>query len=124
MAGVLVVVILALVALVWIVVYVVREETAKRERVDHVLHEERTPTLEYAVPTGQDPVVILAALEREGYTATVDADHDHQIVLIACPAGLDRQRAQVRSIIASADSSSLDDAGGRVDVDVRFLDEV
>ena len=122
MAGVLVAVLLAIAALVWVVVYVVRAETTKRKQVDHELHEERTPTLAYAVPTGQDPAVILAALESEGYTATVDPHHTQQVVLIACPAGLDRDRAQVRSIIASADATTLDD-GARVDVDVQFLDE-
>jgi hypothetical protein len=122
MAGVLVATLLVIVALVWIVVYVVRGETAKRRRVDHELHEDRTPTLEYSVPTGQDPAVILAALQSEGYTATVDPDHTQQVVLIACPGGLDRQRARVRSIIAAADVTTIDD-GGPVDVDVRFRDE-
>jgi hypothetical protein len=123
MLGVLMLVIVAIVLIVWAVVYVVREETAKRQNVDHELHEDQTPTLEYDVPNGQDPVVILAALEREGYTATVDQNHTEQRVVISCPGGLDRQRAQVRSIIASADSTTLDDAGGHVDVDVRFRDE-
>lgn len=122
MAGVLVATLLAIVALVWIVVYVVREEASKRQHVDHELNDERVPTLEYAVPTGQDPAAILAALEGEGYTATVDPHPTEQVVLIACPAGLDRQRAQVRSIIASADTTIQED-GGPVGVDVRFRDE-
>jgi hypothetical protein len=103
-------------------VYVVREETAKRAHVDRVLASEQTPTLEYSVPTGQDPAVILAALHGEGYTATVDPNHTQQLVLIACPGGLDRERARVRSIIAAADVTTIDD-GGPVDVDVRFRDE-
>jgi hypothetical protein len=122
MAGVLVATILAMVALVWIVVYVVREETAKRVQIDHELHDDHTPTLEYSVPAGQDPAVILAALEREGYTATVDPNHSQQLLLIACPGGLDRHRAHVRSIIASADVTTPDD-GAPIDVDVLFRDE-
>lgn len=122
MAGVLVATVLAIVALIWIVVYVVREEAAKRGHIEHELREEQTPTLEYSVPTGQDPAVILAALQSEGYTASVDPHHSEQLLLISCPAGLDRDRARVRSIIAAADVTSLDD-GGPVDVDVRFRDE-
>ena len=122
MAGVLVATILAIIALVWVVAHVVREETAKRQQVDRELHEARTPTLEYSVPTGQDPAVILAALLRAGFTATVDPHHSQQVVLVACPDGLDRHRAQVRSIIAGADATTLED-GGPVDVDVRFRDE-
>jgi hypothetical protein len=122
MAGVLVATLLAIVALVWIVAYVVREETAKRAHVDRELEDERTPTLEYSVPTGQDPAVLLAALQGEGYTAVVDPNHTQQLLLIACPGGLDRQRARVRSIIAAADVTTIDD-GGPVDVDVRFRDE-
>jgi hypothetical protein len=122
MAGVLVATLLAIAALIWIVVYVVREETVKRGRVEHELRDEQTPTLEYLVPTGQDPAVILAALQSEGYMATVDPHHTEQLLLISCPAGLDRERARVRSIIAAADVTTLDD-GGPVDVDVRFRDE-
>ncbi len=122
MAGVVIATLLAVVALVWVVVYVVRAEAAKRARIDRELDSEQTPTLEYSVPAGQDPAVILAALQGEGYTATVDPSHTRQLVLIACPGGLDRERARVRSIIASADVTTIDD-GGPVDVDVRFRDE-
>jgi len=122
MAGVLVAVLVAIAALVWVVVHVVRVETAKRKDVARAVHEDQTPTLEYSVPTGQDPAVILAALQGEGYAATVDSHHTQQVVLIACPGGLDRQRARVRSIIAAADVTTIDD-GGPVDVDVRFRDE-
>jgi hypothetical protein len=122
MAGVLVATLLAVVALVWIVAYVVRAEMAKRAHIDRELESEQTPTLEYSVPAGQDPAVILAALHGEGYTATVDPNHTQQLVLIACPGGLDSERARVRSIIAAADVTTIDD-GGPVDVDVRFRDE-
>ena len=122
MLGVMIATVIAVVALIWIVMYVVREEVAKRQRVDEELHSDAVPTLEYAVPTGQDPTVILAALERAGYTATADPHHAHQRVLIACPEGLDRQRARVRSVIESASVTAPQD-GVPIEADVHFVDE-
>jgi hypothetical protein len=112
----------ALVAIVALAMYLLRDESLNRERVEAELHDPGTPKLEYVVPTGEDPTIVLAALERAGYTAGVDSRGAHQVVLVACPDGLDRHRAQVRSIIAGADVTTLED-GGPVDVDVRFRDE-
>lgn len=122
MLGVVIATVIAVVALIWIVMYVVREEVSKRQRVDEELHSDAVPTLEYAVPTGQDPTVILAALERAGYTATADPHHAHQRVLIACPEGLDRQRARVRSVIEAASVAPPHD-GLPSEADVQFVDE-
>jgi hypothetical protein len=122
MLGVLIATVIAVVALIWIVLYVVREEVAKRERVDEELHSDEVPTLEYAVPTGQDPTVILAALERAGYTAASDPHHTHQRVLVACPDGLEGEREQVRSVIESASVTAPQD-GVPVEADVQFVDE-
>jgi hypothetical protein len=113
---------LALLALLFIVLYYLREQVRHRQHVDEVVEDERTPTLEYDVPTGQDPAVILAALTSAGYTATVDPTGVHQVVSVACPAGVDRERAHVRSLIESANVTAPDD-GVRLDADVRFRDE-
>lgn len=102
--------------------YLVRPHLRERQRVDEVLADPRTPTLEYAVPTGQDPAVILAALHRAGYTATVDPHGSHQVVIIECPAGVDAERGDVRAVIESADVTAPDD-GAPVDAVVRFRDE-
>ena len=122
MLGVTIATVIGVVALIWIVLYVVREQVSARQRVDEALHADETPTLEYAVPTGQDPAVILAALERAGYTATADPHHAYQRVLIACPDGLDRQRARVRSVIESASVTAPQD-GVPIEADVQFVDE-
>ncbi|MFI2708195.1 hypothetical protein ACH5WX_11690, partial [Nocardioides sp. CER28] len=61
-----------------------------------------TDTLCYHVPEGQDPAAVIAALETEGYAATLSpapAIHD---VLIPCRSGADRERAHVRSVISHA----------------------
>lgn len=117
-------ILLALVAVLVLgaLAYVLREHAAKRERVNEELHDARTPTLEYVVPNGQDPAVILAALHREGYTATVDSEAFHQIMLVTCPQGLEAQREDVRAAIESADVTATDD-GAPLRVDVRFRDE-
>lgn len=92
---------IAIVAVGALVMYVLREQSLGRERIEDELHDTRTPTLEYAVPTGQDPVTILAALERAGYVAGVDSHGAHQVVMVKCPEGPDHDRTRVRSIIES-----------------------
>ena len=94
----------------------------RHNRVHEELHEDRTPTLEYAVPVGQDPTVVLAALQQAGVTATSDPTHPHQTVLIRCPAGVDAQREGVRRVIESADVTTPED-GARVPHRVQFRDE-
>jgi hypothetical protein len=114
------VILIAMVALGALVLYVLREQSLDRDRIDRELHDERTPTLEYTVPTGQDPVPILAALERAGYTASVDPHHTHQHLLIGCPEGLEHERDRVRSLIRSATVTAPQDS---TPVEVRFRDE-
>lgn len=115
----------AILAVALITLYVLREQTGflrRRERVDRELHSDRTATLGYEVPVGQDPTVVLAALERAGYTATTDNTHPRQTVLIACPGGIEGERRRVREVIESAGITTPDD-GAPVPVEVRFLDE-
>jgi hypothetical protein len=97
--------IVGLVALVAVVAWamsLLKKESLGRERVEADLHAPGTPTLEYVVPTGEDPAIVLAALDRAGYTAGVDSHGPHQLVLVKCPDGVDASRAQVRSVIESA----------------------
>lgn len=93
--------------------YLLREQSLARENVEHELHDPHTPTLEYSVPTGQDPAVILAALERAGFTAGVDPHGAHQVVMVKCPDGPEQVRSEVRALIGASQ-------GG----EVRFRDEV
>ena len=112
----------ALVAIIALVMYLLRDESLNRERVEAELHDPRTPTLEYVVPTGEDPAIVLAALERAGYTAGVDSRGTHQVVLVKCPDGRDVSRAAVRSVIATAGTSTPRQEV-RTRPDVRFRDE-
>jgi hypothetical protein len=112
-----IVLLLSLVAIGGGVLYLLRDQSLDRERVEAELHDPRTATLEYSVPTGQDPVAILAALERAGFTAGVDPHHAHQVVLVKCPEGREHARGTVRELIGS----SLQAAPHRVEV--HFRDE-
>jgi hypothetical protein len=97
----------------------VRRETELQEE----LASPETPTLEYVVPVGQDPAVVLTALKGAGFAATSEqTPRDHR-VLVACPEGVDRQRARVRSVIASAATTTTLQDGVPVQTDVRFADE-
>ena len=68
----------------------------------------RVETLRYRVPDGQDPTVLISALEPEGYTADLDVEGAGRSLVIACPAGRDRERARVRSILAEHQTASLE----------------
>jgi pimeloyl-ACP methyl ester carboxylesterase len=123
MVGLLIVTLLLILAVGWVGVRVLRDQMRERNQVDLELHDAHMPTLEYVVPNGQDPAVLLAALELAGYTATVDSQQQpYQVVMIACPDGVDRQRAHVRSVIDSASVTTPED-GVPLQVDVRFRDE-
>jgi hypothetical protein len=122
MAGALIVALAAAAALVWIVLYVLRQQGAEREQIDERLLDEQTPTLEYDVPTGQDPAVLLAALQQAGYTASADPRPTHHVVMILCPEGVERERGNVRSVIESASVTRHED-GVPLQVEVRFRDE-
>lgn len=112
----------AMVALIALAMRLLKDESLVRERVEAELHDGATPTLKYVVPTGEDPVVVLAALQRAGYTAGVDSHSAHQVVVVKCPDGQDRARAQVRAVIESA-GVTAPKVDTRRHAEVRFSDE-
>ena len=97
-----IVLVLSMVAIVGGVLYVLRDQSLAREEVEAELHDPHTATLEYSVPTGQDPVAVLAILERAGFTVGVDPHGAHQVVLVKCPDGRDRDRGVVRELIGAS----------------------
>jgi hypothetical protein len=112
----------ALVAVIALVMRLLKDESVARERVQTHLHDSATPTLEYVVPTGEDPVVVVAALERAGYTVAVDAHGAHQLVIIECPGERELSRGTVRAVIDSAHVRAAAD-GLPAPAAVRFGDE-
>jgi len=67
-----------------------------------------TETLRYQVPDPQDPVVLLTALEGAGYTAHLDESAGTKHLAITCPAGRERERARIRSVIGETDRLGLE----------------
>ena len=115
------IVIIALVVLV--VVVAMLRMSKRREEVSAQLADADTPSLDYHVPQGHDPAVPLAALHAAGYTASIDPVDSHH-VRVWCPAGVDRERARVRSLIEGADATTIDDgAPAELGERVRFDDE-
>ena len=116
-------VLVAVLVIVIPVVVVIAAIGALRRRRDAVMGEVEaypTDTLRYHVPEGQDPAAVLAALETDGYHATLAPSPNTDDVLIPCRAGSDRERAHVRAVIAHADQNMEGDPGDRP---VLFADE-
>ncbi len=112
----------ALLIVLLFVVFLVVPAARDRQRVARSINAPETATLEYRVPESQDPALVLAALASDGYQAAL-APEDTRLVRVACPPGVDRERARVRAVISTATSSAIDH-GAPVHADrVRFTDE-
>ena len=121
LSGVGFVFIVLIVALVIAVIWVA-PLARSRQRKSDVINAAHTPTLDYRVPEGQDPAAVMAALSHEGYDAALDP-RDMQVLRVHCPAGPDRDRARVRSIIEQVPATGID---GNVPVEthrIHFVDE-
>lgn len=83
-------------------------------------------TLRYAVPVGQDPATVVAALNRHGYDAALDPEAavgSSQVVLVGRPDGGQPDREDARRVIG--EEATLNFEGDRPDAGpVRFADEV
>ena len=79
-------------------------------------------TLDYVVPSGQDPALLVSALRQDGYEAAPDP-RDTDVLHIECPGGLDRERPRVRATLQSVRRTGFE--GAPMDPEpVRFADEV
>jgi hypothetical protein len=68
----------------------------------------RVETLRYRIPDAQDPAVLISGLETAGYTADLDPDGGERYLVIACPAGRERERPRVRSILRENALASIE----------------
>jgi hypothetical protein len=121
-----IVVLAAIVALALAVLYVVRQQSeffVRRREVDRELESDHSAALEYDVPTGEDPAVILTALELAGYTATVETRHPHQRVLIAYTGDREAARDRIRPVIERAGVATPHEHAPVHTRTVRFADE-
>ena len=79
----------------------VRTLRKRQEALRHDAVSGQVPTLRYVIPAGQDPAAVMAAVKSEGYEVVRDDAATHsQDLLILCPAGIERERARVRAVIA------------------------
>lgn len=67
----------------------------------------RVEHLSYPVPDGQDPAVLMAALTEAGYDAASEVVEGKPHVVVACPAGRDRERAHVRQVIRDTGTTGM-----------------
>ena len=78
-------------------------------------------SLDYFVPEGQDPAVVLTALSAAGYSASVDPGDVH-LVHVEYPSGPD-ERERVRGTIESVRTTAIDSGSSLDPRPVRFVDE-
>ncbi|MDF1606244.1 hypothetical protein [Nocardioides sp. YIM 152315] len=120
--GAILVPLIVLAVILVVAVIGIRSWAGRRNAVADDLAERRTPTLDYVVPPGQDPVVLLTALSADGYSATEDPRRT-DLVHISCPAGLDRDRARVRATIQAVHTTAVETGAPIESGPVKFVDE-
>jgi hypothetical protein len=120
--GALLVPLLILAVLLVVAVIGTRGWMARRLAAADDLARPEAPTLDYVVPAGQDPVVVITALTSEGYAATADPADVH-LIHISCPSGEDRERARARATIEAVHTTAIDSGVAFDPGPVRFVDE-
>ena len=93
----------------------------QRTALDHELSGD-AQTLDYVVPAGQDPALLISALQDDGYQAEPDPRRTN-VLHIACPSGLNRERPRVRATLQSVGRTTIDAGAPLHPEPVRFADE-
>ncbi|MGH3480141.1 MAG: hypothetical protein ACRDPQ_10615 [Nocardioidaceae bacterium] len=96
-----------------------RRWTFAEARTEARLRSPDTPTVTYAVPHGQDPVPVMAALAHEGFVCVPDIAAGVERLLIECA---EADRAKLRRTIQHVNHTGFDGAAMHTDR-VRFTDE-
>ncbi|HEX2175443.1 MAG TPA: hypothetical protein VHG70_06000 [Nocardioidaceae bacterium] len=99
---------LVLAVIAWLVYSGVATNKAAKKASDQEPGDPRVETLEYHVPDGQDPTVVMSALEQQGYTTALDEVRAEKHLVIACPHGREQDRARIRTVIDEADQTSIE----------------
>ncbi len=103
-----IVVFLVLAVIAWLVFSGVATNRAAKEAARQEPGDPRVETLEYRVPDGQDPTVLVAALQQAGYTAALDDVRAEKHLVISCPGGREHDRDRIRTVIDGADRTSIE----------------
>ena len=121
MAFLLIIVPVLLLAVVVIALVRMRSWGQQRVARDHDLAGPAA-TLDYVVPPGQDPALVVSALRQDGYEAAPDPRRT-DVLHIECPAGPDRERPRVRATLQSVRRTAIDTGAPMDPGPVRFVDE-
>ena len=113
--------ILVVAAVAVIGVLALRSWGRQRATVDDQLSGD-APTLDYLVPAGQDPALLVSALRQDGYEAAPDP-HRTNLLHIDCPGGTDRERPRVRATLQSVGRTAIDAGAPTEPEPVVFADE-
>jgi hypothetical protein len=105
--GALVAVVLAVIGW-WVFSTLAAGRMGRQAEQQHAPGDPHVETLRYVMPDGQDPAVVISTLDSAGYTADLDVVAGDKQIVIACPAGRDRERARVRSVLGASDTTSLE----------------
>jgi hypothetical protein len=112
--------VVGLLAVLVVVLLVMRNFSREEGRLDTELHAPGARTLRYAVPDGQDPAVLVAALSHGGFRSVADLEGGTEVLLVENLHEGDR--ARVRDIIEHVNSTGF--AGAPMQVGhVSFEDE-
>jgi hypothetical protein len=117
----LIIIVVVFVALAVLVLFWMLRWSKDRAATAEELESPATETLEYVVPNGQDPVVVMAALENEGFTTRMDSTGE--VLHIHCPDGREQARDRARAVIAEADSTAIEHGRSLDQGRVTFVDE-
>ncbi len=118
MTVVLVMLMVGFVVVLVVVALGLRTWVAEQARTEARLLSPDAHTLAYAVPLGQDPAILMAAVATAGYTAVVDTRGPERL-LVECG---EQDRAKVRSVLEHVTRAGPDSGELRVD-HVVFDDE-
>jgi hypothetical protein len=116
-----IIVVLVVAVLVGLAVFWMLRWSKERAATAGELERPSTETLEYVVPEGQDPVVVMSALESAGFTTRMDTSGE--ILHIHCPNGREQARARARMVISEANTSAIDHGRPLDQGRIAFLDE-
>lgn len=84
MAIVIVMVLIGVAALFVVAALALRTVVRNEQRTDDRLHAPGAHTLAYAVPNGQDPVVLMTAVRTAGLVSVVDTRGGTEKILVEC----------------------------------------
>jgi hypothetical protein len=78
---------------------------AEESRTEARMHDPRTHTVAFAIPSGVDPVVLRLAVGRAGFASVLDRVGDAECLLVECS---ELERARLRSVIEAVHLGDYD----------------